>query len=162
MLAASHQHAMDINATDVVESGKWSDIYSLDDLKRLGSFRSLKNELSSLIGVRVNARTWDDLFRFISSSRKILCPSVTSTVKHRDAEDDFFLSISHRYIFALIDLDGKSRQKILGVDSRHYSNKDLAKQWYRALSKKLHPDAVDHPLARTAFGKLHDMYQEML
>ena len=77
-------------------------------------------------------------------------------------KDDYFYSEVDRYIFALTELDGKNRQKILGISSLHYSNKEIAKKWKKDMAKKIHPDICNHPKSKEAWEKMDQIYNEMI
>ena len=44
-------------------------------------------------------------------------------------DDKYFKSKQHRYIFALVELDGTPRAKILGITKELYHDKNKAKMW---------------------------------
>lgn len=77
-------------------------------------------------------------------------------------EDKYFKSKKHRYIFALIELDGQSRATILGITKELYNDKDKAKKWRTNLTKLIHPDVCDIDGAETAMAKINDMYERMI
>lgn len=74
---------------------------------------------------------------------------------------DCFVSESARLIFALVELDGECRQRILGLTSAHYRDAELAKQWRNRVAMQIHPDVCDHPRAHEAANELAVMFKEM-
>ena len=54
--------------------------------------------------------------------------------------DKYFKSKQHRYIFALIELDGENRAKILEITRELYHDKNNAKVWRDKILNLIHPD----------------------
>ena len=61
-----------------------------------------------------------------------------------------------KIIFCLLELDGKNRQKALGISGLHYRNKVIATKWLQKF--KTHLLATD----TAALNKINDIYQEMI
>lgn len=78
------------------------------------------------------------------------------------SKDDYFHSDIEKYIFALTQLDGTNRQKILGITSLHYKNSELAHKWKKEMATKLHPDICSHPKAKEAWNIMNELYGEMV
>jgi hypothetical protein len=76
--------------------------------------------------------------------------------------DDYFSSKVDRYIFALTELDGANRQKILGITPLHYRNREFANKWKKEVALLLHPDKCDHPKAKEAWEIMNNIYSEMI
>ena len=76
--------------------------------------------------------------------------------------DEYFYSEIDRYIFAFTQLDGKNRQKILGINRLHYGNSEMAKKWKKEMAKKIHPDICKHPKAKEAWDIMNEIYSEMV
>ncbi len=76
--------------------------------------------------------------------------------------DSYFLSDTDKYIFALTELDGKNRQNILGVNSLHYQDRELADKWKKNIATQIHSDICTHPKAREAWDKMMEIYDEMI
>lgn len=74
---------------------------------------------------------------------------------------DYFVSEPARLIYALVELDGESRQRALGVTQAHYREGDLAKQWRNKIAMQIHPDVSRHPKAHEAANELTMMFNEM-
>lgn len=95
-------------------------------------------------------------------ARKYLHRSVFPIiVDPRPGDDDFFVSEPARLIFALVELDGESRQRALGVTQLHYRDADLAKQWRNKIAMQIHPDVSRHAKAEEAAHELTMMFKEM-
>jgi hypothetical protein len=75
---------------------------------------------------------------------------------------DYFNSKVDKYIFALTELDGKNRQRILGITSLHYKNKEFANKWKKEVALLLHPDKCNHPKAKEALEIMNNIYSEMV
>ncbi len=74
---------------------------------------------------------------------------------------EYFVSEPARLIYALVEMDGKCRQRALGLTQAHYSDGDLAKQWRNQIAKKIYPDVSHHPQANDAANELAEMFKEM-
>jgi hypothetical protein len=77
-------------------------------------------------------------------------------------EDKYFISKIHRYIFALVELDGANRAKILGITQELYHDKDKAKIWRDTLAKQIHPDVCCVDGAEAAVAKVNELYSRMV
>jgi len=77
-------------------------------------------------------------------------------------EDKYFKSIKHRYIFALTELDGEIRAKILGITKELYNDKKKAKKWRDKLTVLLHPDVCNIEGAEKAMAKINELYERMI
>lgn len=76
--------------------------------------------------------------------------------------DKYFISLKHRYIFALTELDGENRQRILGITNELYNNKDKAKIWRNNIMKLIHPDVCNIEDSEKAMAKLNELYSRMI
>ncbi len=76
--------------------------------------------------------------------------------------NNYFISREAEIIFYLVELEGETRLKKLGINRTHYSNKNKATKWRNDLAKLIHPDKCDHPEAVKAFTILEKMYHEMI
>ena len=79
-----------------------------------------------------------------------------------DGEDLYFKSLVHRYVFALVELDGESRQRVLGITQELYNNKEKAKTWRDIIVKQIHPDYCKIEGAESAMSKLNELYSRMV
>lgn len=79
-----------------------------------------------------------------------------------EEEYEYFRSELDRLCFLLIEMDGKTRNKCLGIKEIHYVSKKHAKKWYKGIAFKIHPDRnPDHPKCKEAFESLNELYQRM-
>lgn len=76
--------------------------------------------------------------------------------------DKYFKSKQHRYIFALIELDGENREKILEITNELYHNKEKAKIWRDKIIKLIHPDVCTIEGADKAMAKINELYSRMI
>ena len=74
--------------------------------------------------------------------------------------DLYFISNEARTIFGLAELGGKQQMDFLGIDYRHYSNKELAKSWYTETKEKI--VGSKHPKLDEALEKLKILYKGMI
>ena len=77
-------------------------------------------------------------------------------------KDKYFISKQHRYIFALVELDGTIRAKILGIAQELYHDKNKAKMWRDTLVKQIHPDVCSIDGAEAAVAKVNELYSRMV
>ncbi len=94
-------------------------------------------------------------------ARKYIHRSVFPINGRPPAGDYYFVSESARLIFALVELDGECRQKVLGLTHAHYRDAEMAKQWRNRIAMQIHPDVSHHPKANDAANELAMMYKEM-
>ena len=76
--------------------------------------------------------------------------------------DEYFISDTSKYIYALVELDGEKRIKALGIKSEFYYDKEKAKAWRNNISKIIHPDTHSHPKATEAHARLNKLYESMI
>lgn len=74
-------------------------------------------------------------------------------------EDLYFKNHEARLIFGLAELEGKAQLDLLGIDLEHYSNKELAKEWYTGTKEKL--AYSKHPKLDVALANLEKLYKGM-
>ena len=134
---------------------------SLSELKTYGNFRDLKEKTKAILGenIKIKAKSWVELFESIQDIRK-----VTNLIKIESfsKEDLFFKGNTEKLIFYLVELDGKTRLDKLGITLLHYTNKKIAKKWKNSVSKQIHPDVCNNPLASDAMNELINIYEEMV
>jgi len=78
----------------------------------------------------------------------------------KNYKNDFFKSKQAELLFYLTKLDGKQRNRMLGLKNEHYSNNKLAKKWYRDLVKYVHPDTGGNEKAFSTLKKIYDILIE--
>lgn len=136
----------------------WYDARSVQELKEIGSLEEVVAIVSNEIGkgVSVSAKDWDELLSAIKNLNAFFAK------REKEASEDYFKSPVDKLIFSLIELDGKNRQRQLGIGPLHYRNTDLAKKWKQEAANKLHEDRCKHPKAKEAWYQMEELYKEMI
>lgn len=84
---------------------------------------------------------------------------ISSLKKGVDEQENYknktFVSEQAELIFYLTELEGKQRNKALGITDEHYENKVVAKKWFRVISQKVHPDKGGNDAAFKTLSALH-------
>lgn len=167
----------------------WIRSKSVDELKKLGKFRDVKQMVKdSCEGlIEIKARGWNDLYKKINkiydffnsieiSNANVEGETKEDIVKENVIKDNIdnkeilvepndsrlFTSEASEYIFYLLELDGEARLKKLKVTKTHYSNKEKAKKWKNDIAKVIHYDKCHHPLSDEATSMLMDIYRGMI
>ena len=99
--------------------------------------------------LKVQAATYDELLALLEMLR----------AKWTDFCPWPFVSEAAEVEFYLTRLDGKKRAELLGITPRHYEDKELAKNWYRALVRHVH-DQYTHR-GDKAFIALRKLYKDL-
>lgn len=135
----------------------WRYCGSLRALKKLGSFKSVKDKINGDLEniSSINARGWNELFDKITSLRALYL----SEPKKVDGD---FISESNKYIFVLLYTSGKIRLDFLEVCINHYKDKSVAKRWRNKVLKAIHPDVCSDSRSEAATKALNDIYNEMV
>ncbi|MEG0856747.1 MAG: hypothetical protein RSG52_09720 [Terrisporobacter sp.] len=149
---------------------KWINVKNVDELKALGKFTEVKDEIKKDLGenFKLTGRGWDDLFNKILNFSHLIDQINNSNKEPLNKLDNnintsaFFTSQASEYIFYLTELDGELRMKKLGITKSHFTNKNKAKTWRDKISKEIHPDINNHPKSSLAMSKLNDMYSSMV
>ena len=95
------------------------------------------------------------------NARKYIHYSVFSGESGPHPGVDYFVSEPARLIYALVELDGECRQRVLGLTQAHYRDAELAKQWRNRIAMQIYPDVCHHPKAHEAANELAMMFKEM-
>lgn len=77
-----------------------------------------------------------------------------------DYNNDYFKSRQAELLFYLIKLEGKQRNKLLGLTDFHYEDKKTAKKWYREICQYVHPDKGGDKRAFHVLQKIYDVLIE--
>lgn len=72
----------------------------------------------------------------------------------------YFKDEVSKYIFFLVELEGKPQLDFLGVDPSHYSNKEKAKNWYNKIKNII--EKSEHSKADEAMASLENLYKWMI
>lgn len=125
-------------------------ISSVEDLRKTGSIPDLvkliKNKISPLT---IEADTYDELFDVVIFLQKNFVPYIKGPFISRQAE----------FIYYLTELEGKQRNRAIGITDNHYEDKNIAKKWYKEISQLVHPDKGGDA---TAFNVLRKLYEVMV
>ena len=144
---------------------------SATELKNLGiKFELLKQTLRLNGFKNIKAKGWNDLFDKLQEYKKQNEAKARWNVEEelrRNAErfkqeQPKFESELDKIIFNLVKLDGLKRVIALNITPEYFRKKDLAKSWYRKMSKLVHPDTNKNPLSQQAFYNVTDIYKQML
>lgn len=141
------------------------DSESKDELKSIGEFKTLKTIINDLFenNIIISTNSWENLYKSISNIKE-LCNLSRSNhpSKANNFNDLYFKGEAEKYIFYLLELDGKQRLDKLGINKLHYAKKEIASKWRNNIAKLIHPDVCNHPNAEKAISELNDMYKEMI
>lgn len=77
-------------------------------------------------------------------------------------KDKYFISKQHRYVFALVELDGENRAKLLEITRELYYDKNKAKAWRDKIIKLIHPDVCIIDGVEKAMAKVNELYSRMV
>ena len=116
--------------------------------KKNGGFKKALSDVKNLLGIESKSfKNWDGLCKLI--------------LKHKLFDkNDFFKSKQAELLFYLIKLEGKQRNKLLGLTDTHYEDKDLAKKWYREIAQYVHPDKGGDAEAFNVLNKIYEILIE--
>jgi len=141
------------------------DAKSVEELKKYGKLSDIREMISNILGddIKVKANTWENLYSSILNLKKLSQYIPTSgDICKSSSKDLYFRGDAEKFIFILLELDGKIRLDKLGINKMHYSRKDIADKWRNEISKVIHPDICMHPQASDAMAELNEMYKEMI
>jgi len=126
---------------------KLKKIQSQNELEQLATSEQVKKFLNHIIApLKIKGSSYQELYEEL----KIL------QQKHIDFIDGSFKSKQDEYLFYLIKLEGKQRNKLLGLTDEHYENKKLAKEWYIEIAQYVHPDKNGNGNAFNTLKKIYD------
>lgn len=112
-----------------------------------GGFKKAVADIREMIGLEKNSlRSWKGLYELYLKNKN---PA------------QLFVSEEAKLIFALTQMEGEERARILGIDKEMYSSLSKSKEWYRRLTSRLHSDRLKHPLADEAVAELNNIYSRM-
>jgi len=128
---------------------------SVDEIKKLGTFRQVKAMFQEQLGsrVRVRARSWSALFEAIRHVASSFAPTPSG--------NGLFVDESARAIFALLQLHGDAQFHMLGITARHFGHRGLARAWRDRMARLVHPDRCAHPSAARAMAEVSEIYETM-
>lgn len=130
-------------------------VHTPDELKALAPLDEIKKTLEQeLSPLQFHAGSYDELYRVVAKLQY-----------HWDSlqKDAYFKNENSRYIFALLYMEPKERNAVIGLEPSLYRDRNKAREWYHALSDKVHPDHnMENPKdANQAFENLGKIYKRM-
>lgn len=129
---------------------KISEISSLDDIREYEKKSNIRNDIQALISpLQIEADSDEGVLAIIKVLKS----------KWLDLKEGPFVSEQQEYIFYLTKLEGKQRNKALGITDSHYEDTTIAKKWYKEISQLVHPDKGGDA---TAFNVLRKLYEVMV
>ena len=122
----------------------------LETLAPLDEIREVvEREITPL---QVHAGSYDEMYQVIAKLQT-----------HWDdfQRDAYFKNENSRYIYALVYMDAKERNAVIGLDSSFYYDTKKTKDWYRKVAGKVHPDhnPENQEDAKKAYENLNDIYE---
>ena len=73
--------------------------------------------------------------------------------------DKYFLSVAHMYKFALDELEGEGRMKLLNINFSLFTDQKKAKKWHDEILIELQKGGLDDV---ATVEKLRTLYNEMI
>ena len=126
---------------------KISEINSLDDIQEYRKSSDLMRDLQKLVfPLKFEASTDEELLAVIKILKN----------KWADLMIGPFISEQQEYIFYLTKLEGKHRNKALGLTDKHYDDKSLAKKWKKSLAQKVASDKGGSDEALKVLFRIYD------
>ena len=104
----------------------WHDITSLEELKGLGTFKEVRDQIFKEAGqIKLSRQSWDALWRAIQDKKTIrtnsnIAPEYPKESIPCNQESIYFKDKACEIIFYLLELEGEIRLKKLSVNNRHY------------------------------------------
>ncbi|MGL4760906.1 MAG: hypothetical protein ACRC6T_05890 [Sarcina sp.] len=158
---------------------KWLGVTSVDELKKLGKmkevqknirvdldeyFKGKKSKDKNIIEmIKITSNSWEGLLDKIKGFRNLINDLSRETYAIEiDDSVDYFKSEEDRTIFALLELEGRKRNEVLGITRKCFMNEKDAKKWRNEISKRVHPDKSKNKYADRASAKINQLYTEMV
>lgn len=126
---------------------KISEISSLDDIREYEKTSNLRDDIQALISpLKIEAGSDEEMLSIIQLLKS----------KWLGFKEGPFVSEQQEYIFYLTKLEGKQRNKALGITDAHYEDKNLANKWKNAIAHKVARDKGGCDQAMTILLKIYD------
>lgn len=127
-------------------------VTNLESFKSLGTLSDITKKLNEIVApLKIEANSYEELYEVFQCLLE----------KWSDFKKGPFIDERSEYAFYLTMLEGKQRNKMLGITDEMYNSPELAKQWYRKIVKLVHPDTgIDK--TNKAFNVLQQLYQVMV
>jgi len=129
---------------------KITNIKTIDELKLIGTEEEIKKEIEEIIKpFKLKNYTYNDLFEALKILQEQWC----------DFKKNHFKSKKDEYLFYLTNLEGKKLLDLLDVQDKHYEDIALTKNWFKNISKHVHPDKNNNSEeSKKAFNALTKIY----
>ncbi|MBE9142807.1 hypothetical protein [Planktothrix mougeotii] len=136
---------------------EWFQVKTLDDLKKLGSYKDIRQEIQNSLSERIalKARGWQELWEAVQAIQKVNSQRIYERIsspgnyisekrnfssENPEASEQFFISTKHKLAFCILKQQGGCLENEIGITREHYLNKDLAKKWRDEMINQFHPD----------------------
>lgn len=157
----------------------WLNISSVSELKNLGNLRTVQKVIKADLEnyfkckkvkdknivemIKITSNSWQGLFEKIIGLREFIDSfSGCENIDKFDRSIEYFKSEEEKIIFALLELEGRKRNDMLGITRKCFMNEAEAKKWRNNLSKKIHPDKSKNKYADKASSRINQLYTEMV
>ncbi len=136
---------------------------SVEELKKCGKLKQVRAVIKEMFepNIKIKANTWENLYKSINDLKKII-PYIPIETETKQTNNLYFKGDAEKYIFFLLELDGKERSDRLGINKVHHIDKEVATQWRNKIAKIIHPDVCKHCKAEKAMAKLNEIYEGMI
>ena len=151
----SKYHKREVNEMD------FNNIETIEQLKKLGNFRKVKEKISSLLDFSIKAKSWSELVKKIENIKKVFCKN-TSEIINKEERTTYFISPSHELAYHILKHKQGFFDKELGISKKHYMDKKEARKWRDKMVKKFHPDYVKFNFAEEVTAKINKIYKQMV
>ena len=152
---------------------KWYEAKSIEELREIGSLRTVKMEINKdirkLTGkknldgfIKMGSRSWKGQYDKILALKKIINIFNDNSVQANENNESYIKSEADKYIFCLLELSGEERMKQLKIYKSLYINKDAAREWYMNIAKSIHPDICNSEKSAEAMAELTSIYNKMV
>lgn len=132
---------------------KLKSINTLQDLHALGTVQEIICIIDQLISpIKISVSSYEELLPII----------VLLKNKWVDLLDTPFTSKREEYLFYLTSLEGKQRNTLIGLTNELYTDKTLAKKWYKSIVKIIQPDVNTDDRTSLAFKTLKSLYDVVI
>ncbi len=123
-------------------------ISSVEELRKAGNIPELVKQIKNIISpLTIEVDTYDELFDVVICLQKNWVSFLKGPFISRQAE----------FIYYLTKLEGKQRNKAIGITDAHYEDTKIAKKWYKEVSQLVHPDKGGDASAFSVLGKLYEV-----
>ncbi len=132
----------------ILEKEEITDINMIDSIEKLKksfiNLKEAKEKISKILNKKVVAGSWQVLYdKYVT-------------------EDLYFKDKISKYIFFLVELEGKPQLEFLGITYDYYRDRKIAEKWHKEMVKLIHPDRCKHPKATEAMQALEKLYKGMI